>query len=135
MTHYSKQTRLSVNMAEVGAYSFSKLEKTVEDNLISLISRTEISRNYSTMKAALDYIPGMKQFLGVHGVYNINFSACHTCMYKRKKICIVIFVVLVQYNLWQFIKKVTKQIKRNTFILLTGCRIMKISKLKCSISL
>jgi hypothetical protein len=57
MTRYSKQTRLSVNMAEVGAYSFSKLEKTVEDNLIS---RTEISRNYSTMKAALDYIPGMK---------------------------------------------------------------------------
>ena len=60
MTRYSKQTRLSVNMAEVGAYSFSKLEKTVEDNLISLISRTEISRNYSTMKVALDYIPGMK---------------------------------------------------------------------------
>jgi len=44
-------------MAEVGAYSFSKLEKTVEDNLIS---RREISRNYSTIKAALDYIPGMK---------------------------------------------------------------------------
>ena len=57
MTRYSKQTRLSVNMAEVGAYSFSKLEKTVKDNLIS---RTEISRNYSTIKAALDYIPGMK---------------------------------------------------------------------------
>ena len=34
MTRYSKQTRLSVNMAEVGAYSFSKLEKTVEDNLV-----------------------------------------------------------------------------------------------------